>query len=101
MQLQELAPNLWGWEAAHPDWELVPGGGWKELDRLARGRRVHVLTTIASDSWLGSLGGRITPAQLRRELKLLVELPVRMVLVSHGRPVLRNGRAALRRALTA
>lgn len=71
---------------------LVPG------DRLlgdARGR-----LRVCPDSWLGYLGGSITPAGLRRELrKQLLDLPVRMVLVSHGEPVLRNGRAALEDAL--
>ena len=144
---------------------LVPDDGWRELDRLAKGKRVHVLTTlgfhrrsreavrerygaetsnakaslpegvetiqirnagermiwipehgalvpgdrllgaprgglrICPDSWLGYLGGRTTPAQLRTELRKLLELPLRMVLVSHGEPVLRDAKRKLERAL--
>jgi glyoxylase-like metal-dependent hydrolase (beta-lactamase superfamily II) len=37
--------------------------------------------------------------RLRTSLRPLLELPVTRVLVSHGEPVLRNGRAALERAL--
>jgi hypothetical protein len=78
MELRELAPRLWRWEAPHPEWEppkekdspadwpeivgsvayvapdetlvlvdpLVPDDGWPELDALADGRRVRVLTTV-------------------------------------------------------
>ena len=37
--------------------------------------------------------------RLRTSLLPLLELPVTRVLVSHGEPVLRNGRAALETAL--
>jgi hypothetical protein len=70
---------------------LIPG------DRILGGRRGGL--RVCPDSWLGYLRGRITPADLRRELRKLLALPIRMVLVSHGEPVLRNGRAALERAL--
>ena len=144
---------------------LVPEGGWRALDRLARGKRVHVLTTIGfhrrsreavrerygaetsnaktkvpdgvetipiagagermiwiaehgalvpgdrllgtargglrvcPDSWLGYLAGRTTPSRLRSELRKLLELPLRMVLVSHGEPVVRDAKRKLARAL--
>ena len=144
---------------------LVPDDGWGELDRLARGKRVHVLTTIGfhrrsresvrerydaetsnakaklpegvetiqirsagermiwirehgalvpgdrllgaprgglrvcPDSWLGYLGGRTSSARLRQELQKVLELPVRMVLVSHGEPVLRDAKRKLARAV--
>lgn len=144
---------------------LVPDDGWRELDRLAEGKRVHVVTTIGfhkrsretvrerygaetsrakanlpatietieirnaaermvwipehgalvpgdrllgapggglrvcPDSWLGYLRGRTTPAQLRAELRKLLDLPIRMVLVSHGEPVLRDAKRKLERAL--
>jgi hypothetical protein len=77
------------WLAEHR--ALVPG------DRILGGRRGGL--RVCPDSWLRYLRGQATPATLRRELQKLVELPIRMVLVSHGRPVLRNGRAALERAL--
>jgi hypothetical protein len=144
---------------------LVPDGGWRSLDRLAKEKQVHVLTTIGfhrrsreavrerygaetsnakanlpdgvetiairnagermvwipehgalvpgdrilgasrgglricPDSWLGYLRGRIDPAGLRAELRRLLDLPVRMVLVSHGEPVLRDAKRKLGRAV--
>ncbi|MFY9579731.1 MAG: hypothetical protein WAQ33_10430 [Gaiellaceae bacterium] len=142
---------------------LVPDDGWAELDRLARDRKVRVLTTIAwhrrsrgavveryggvvsnaratlpdgvelitiegarehmvwisehgalvpgdrllgdgdplrvcPDSWMRYLKG-FTGVELRRELRKLLDLPVRMILTSHGEPVLHDARAALEGAL--
>jgi hypothetical protein len=69
---------------------LVPG------DRLIGGRRGGVRP--CPDSWLPpSMDG----ARLRVALRVLLDLPVAMVLVSHGRPVLRGGREAIARALSA
>jgi hypothetical protein len=146
---------------------LVLDGSWRELDRLARGKRVHVLTTlgfhrrsrdavgerygaetssakatlpagvetiairnagermvwisehgalvpgdrllgaargglrVCPDSWLGYLRGRTSPSQLREELRKLLDLRLRMVLVSHGEPVLRDAKRKLARTLAA
>jgi hypothetical protein len=49
-------------------------------------------------SWLRYLDG-FTQEDLRRALRPLLELPIEMVLVSHGEPILRGGRPALERAL--
>jgi hypothetical protein len=52
---------------------------------------------MCPESWL-----RYRPtglAELREGLRALLELPVQMVLVSHGEPVLHGGRAAIERAL--
>jgi hypothetical protein len=52
---------------------------------------------MCPESWL-----RYRPtglAELREGLRPLLGLPVEMVLVSHGEPVLRGGRAAIQRAL--
>lgn len=70
---------------------LVPG------DRLIGFPRLRV----CPDSWLRYLRNGLTGAELREALLLLLDLPVEMVLVSHGEPVLENGRDALRRALQA
>ena len=69
---------------------LVPG------DRLigARGGRL----ALCPESWLGAVHvDRRGLAELLRPLVL--ELPIERVLVSHGEPVLRDGRAALVRAI--
>lgn len=54
---------------------------------------------VCPDSWLGYLKPGITPVELRDELRRLLELPIEMILVSHGEPVLDDGRAALEAAL--
>ncbi len=48
-------------------------------------------------SWLPE---KTTVERLRASLRPLLELPVSRVLVSHGEPVTRNGRAALERVLS-
>ena len=49
---------------------------------------------LCPDDWLG---GGATGDDLRAALRPLLELPLRHVLVSHGEPVLHDGRAALER----
>ena len=53
--------------------------------------RVAVLTTTLSSG--------ITLAALANALRPLLELPIESVLISHGKPVLSGGRAALAEAL--
>jgi hypothetical protein len=50
---------------------------------------------LCPERWLG----KPTHADLRESLRPLLELPVERVLVSHGAPVLENGRAELERVL--
>ena len=54
---------------------------------------------VCPDSWLRYLSGSLDGGQLRVLLQPLLDLPVQRVLVSHGEPVLENGRAALAAAL--
>jgi hypothetical protein len=54
---------------------------------------------LCPESWLGYLEDGPTTADLREELRKLLERPIELVLVSHGEPVLEDGRAALARAL--
>jgi hypothetical protein len=70
---------------------LIPG------DRLlgADGRGLR----LSPESWLRYLPSGMSQARLRTALRPLLDLPVKMVLVSHGEPVLRGGRAALREIL--
>jgi len=69
---------------------LVPG------DRILGDRPPGL--RMCPESWLRHLGG-YTQDDLRTGLQPLLDLPVEVVLVSHGEPVLQNGRAELERAL--
>jgi hypothetical protein len=50
---------------------------------------------LSPPSWLRYLQSGITVEDLRDALRPLLELPIELVLVSHGEPVLADGRAAL------
>ena len=54
---------------------------------------------MCPESWLRYLPGPPGLDDLREGLRPLLELPVELVLVSHGEPVLRDGAAAIRAAL--
>jgi hypothetical protein len=88
----ERADETMFWLGEHR--ALVPG------DRLlgASGR-----LSVCPESWLGYLprvlGWELSGAELRAALCPLLDLPVELVLVSHGEPVLTNGAAVLERAL--
>jgi hypothetical protein len=72
---------------------LVPG------DRLL-GDDVGGLR-LCPAGWLRYLEPGLTHGELREALReQLLHLPVELVLVSHGQPVLENGRAAIERALS-
>jgi hypothetical protein len=71
---------------------LVPG------DRLLGDDRGGL--RMCPPGWLRYLEPGLSYEELREELRSLLELPVEMVLVSHGKPVLQGGRAAIERALS-
>lgn len=94
--------------------EVLPGG--VEAHPTARANEVVYWipahrAVVPGDVLLGANDGGLrtcpaswlppskTPADLVASLRPLLDLPVARVLVSHGEPVLRNGRAALERAL--
>jgi hypothetical protein len=54
---------------------------------------------LCPQSWLGYLQNGLTRAQLAEELRPLLDLPIELVLVSHGEPVLEGGRDELARAI--
>ena len=54
---------------------------------------------LCPDSWLRYLPSGMRQGELREALRPLLDLPVELVLVSHGEPVLENGRDALAAAL--
>ncbi|MEO8291206.1 MAG: hypothetical protein ABI649_09470 [Gaiellaceae bacterium] len=70
---------------------LVPG------DRILGDGRGGL--RLCPASWLRYLESGLTLPGLRDALRPLLELPIELVLVSHGEPVLSRGREALRRAL--
>ncbi len=70
---------------------LIPG------DRLLGDGRGGL--RMCPDSWLRYLPGGMRQAELRQALRPLLDLPVEMVLVSHGKPVLTQGRDAIARAI--
>jgi hypothetical protein len=70
---------------------LIPG------DRLIGDERGGL--RLCAESWLRYLPSGMDLAGLRTALAPVLELPVELVLVSHGEPALENGRDALARAL--
>ena len=54
---------------------------------------------MCPDSWMSYLAPPVPQAQLRRLLAPVAELPVKLVLVSHGEPVLTGAAPALRALL--
>jgi hypothetical protein len=68
-------------------------------DRLLGDERVGV--RLCPESWLRYLPSKMTHKRLREALRPLLDLPVEMVLVSHGEPVLRGGGDAIAHALAA
>jgi glyoxylase-like metal-dependent hydrolase (beta-lactamase superfamily II) len=88
-------------------------GGLVALDAQRPGEVMYWVprysALVTGDAVLGAADGvRLCPPSwvhdrpyetFRLSLRALLDLPVRRVLVSHGEPVLENGRAALERAL--
>jgi hypothetical protein len=72
---------------------LIPG------DRLLGDE--HGGVRLCPESWLGYLPSKMTYRGLREALRPLLDLPVEMVLVSHGEPVLGGGRDAIAQAIDA
>ena len=108
--VRRRAPTM---EAFRPG-DPLPGG----VEAVATARSSEVVywipahrAVVPGDALLGADDGGVrlcprgwlpestTVEQLRTSLLPLLELPVTRVLVSHGEPVLRNGRAALEQAL--
>ena len=54
---------------------------------------------LCPQSWLGYLQNGLTRAQLAEELRHLLDLPIELVVVSHGEPALDRGGDALARAI--
>ena len=74
-----------------------------EFGALVVGDRVigdgHGGLRLCPESWLRGGARSLSVAELADGLRPLLELPIELVLVSHGEPVLTGGRDALGRAL--
>jgi glyoxylase-like metal-dependent hydrolase (beta-lactamase superfamily II) len=101
--VRELQPGLWHWEAPHPDWK--PGEGWDEVVSsyaIEDGERLVAGDTLVDRGNGLELSVDWLPEGETREhalaaLRPLLELPVELVLPTHGAPA---DRAALERALS-
>lgn len=98
-------------------WNAVPAGvepkplrGAGETEYWLAGPRALVFgdrllgdgaggVTLCPESWLSEV--RVDRAGLAHQMQPLIELPVERLLVSHGEPVLHDGRAHLARAIRA
>jgi hypothetical protein len=103
LETREVAPGLWVWRTAHPDW--APGLHWEETVTstvVETGGEVAVLDPLVPRH--AAPGGVLkvwgTPWHEERALpalRALLRLPFEHVIVSHGEPV--HDRAAYERAL--
>jgi hypothetical protein len=86
--VRELQAGLWHWEAPHPEWRHED---WDYQDvssyAIDDGKRLLLFDSLA-----------VPPEEILEALQPLRELPVELVLPTHGPPV---DRAALERALDA
>jgi len=113
---EELRPGLWRWTAHHEEWKkevaayavvtedelvlvdpLLSGENWDRLERgLGDGERGEGLHTCPA-GWLPQSTGL---DDLRAALRPVLDLPVALVLPSHGSPVLSRAREALAEVAT-
>ena len=83
--MEELRPGLWYWTAIHPTWydNEVGSYAWDA------GSTLVLLDPLSPP----------TVVEAQQRMAPLLELPVELVLTTHGEPVRENGREALRKAL--
>jgi hypothetical protein len=81
--------------AGETDYWLPGAGALVFGDRLLGDGRGGAM--LCPESWLREVS--VDRAGLAHQMRPLIELPVELLLVSHGEPVLRDGRAALARAI--
>jgi hypothetical protein len=124
--VREVRPGVWHWEARHPEWNdrqdwgpdvssyaiddrdrlllFDPLAPPSEIDELAAERETaivltcpwHVRDARSLAERLGAPLKGVPPEQILAALRPLLELPVELVLPTHGTP---TDRAALERAL--
>lgn len=93
----ELPGGVVGYEAERADEVVywIPDPGAVVVGDVLLGRAEGI--RLCPPSWLGGEEGR---ERARASLRRLLELPVEMVLVSHGEPAYSGGRGALEEALS-
>ena len=95
------------WNTVPPDVKPIPLHGAGEIVFWLAGPAAIIVgdsligtedgLRLEPESWLA--GVRVDRRGLARQLRRLLELPIERVLVSHGAPVLHDGRAALAHAI--
>ena len=83
-----LTTPLWTWPIEEaPEWKALgnAGKGWLDFCN-------YLLNPQPAE-------GEVTLADVRRELRPLLDLSIELVLVSHGEPILEGGRDELAQAL--
>src|SRR5438093_1563156 len=112
MEVQELRAGLWRWTADHPEWDHAEhwgpqvGSVYAELPDavvvgdllVGKGGEIEIELPVewfpkAEQDWVRE---HLKPSLRER----LGALPIELVLVSHGDPVLSGGAEALERALS-
>lgn len=86
--MRELRPGLWHWTSPHPGWtpaEAGPTGG--------------SATCPPTPTRRGARPEGVAPAEFAAPLRPLLELPVELILLTHGDPVVEEAHAALAGAL--
>lgn len=81
--MSELRPGLWHRTSPHPGWTPEEGGPGEFGVRIP-------------DAWFRK---GVAPAEVAAPLRPLLELPVELVLLTHGDPVVEEAHAALAGAL--
>jgi hypothetical protein len=84
--VHELAGGLWTWTAPHPEWNDDPYSG-------PDGGTVP-------NEWLETEWAKATREEYNENLQPLLDLPIELLLPTHGDPVLDDAQTKLRRELS-
>jgi hypothetical protein len=98
--VDELRPGLWTWTGRHPGWTPDEKHWGPDVRSYAFVRDDRVLLFDPIDPPDAFLAGRTAEIVLTAEwLHPLLELPVELLLPTHGDPIVEDAHAHLERAL--